>query len=435
MNAIVLVAALFTLGAQDVPTTPQPVTQQPRSDGRIALGYVDGKQDDMQSFADTGFAVAFQRPKDAKSIVAVEIYAARYGHPQPPNDDFHVYLLDQDKKVLEQIAVPYRKIARPEREGELHWYALEFPAVDVPEKFFVALWFNAEQTKGIYLGMKKNGPPRHSYIGLPDKGYREIDKAGDWMVRAVVSAENGKKPTHPKVTTYEEEKAADTESAEAPPKRTWRDVTGAFSLEAQFAGVEEGKVKLKKAGGKTVTVPLEQLSKEDRDFVADQTATSPGTKPGAREARELSHDNGVMASKSSIAGGGHAVKFKVDGDSWQVVSVSLHGSRYGEARPPKENFKIWICDAKFEPIATFEFPYSSYVRGKPGWKNFRVRPTRVPQEFIVCFGFDPHQTKGIFVSHDDKPSETSLIGVPGQGDPKPFTKGNWLIRCKVEKRG
>ena len=27
-----------------------------------------------------------------------------------------------------------------------------------------------------------------------------------------------------------------------------------------------------------------------------------------------------------------------------------------------------------------------------------------------------------------------MIGVPGKGEPKPFTKGNWLIRCKVEKR-
>jgi RNA polymerase sigma-70 factor (ECF subfamily) len=157
-------------------------------------------------------------------------------------------------------------------------------------------------------------------------------------------------------------------------------------------------------------------------------------KPSGGEARELSHDNGSMAGKSSIAGGGHAVRFKVDGDSWCVTSVSLHGSRYGYPQPPKENFNLWICDAQFKPIATFHFPYSSYTRADPVWKSFRIRPTRVPQDFIVCFAFNPQQTKGVYVSYDGKPGDTSMTGVPGEGEPQPFAKGNWLIRCKVEKR-
>jgi hypothetical protein len=201
-------------------------------------------------------------------------------------------------------------------------------------------------------------------------------------------------------------------------------------------GEEHGKVTLKKTDGKVVAVPLAQLCNEDRDFVARQTNTKRTLEPSdtKKNNQELSHDSGTMANKSSIAGGGHAVKFHVDGDSSYVTSVSLHGSRYGEARPPKENFKVWICDAQFKPIATFQFPYSSYTRGDPAWKSFRIRPTLVPQEFIVCFGFNPQSTKGIFVSYDDKPSDTSLIGIPGEGEPKQFSKGNWLIRCKIEKR-
>ena len=39
------------------------------------------------------------------------------------------------------------------------------------------------------------------------------------------------------------------------------------------------------------------------------------------------------------------------------------------------------------------------------------------------------------MSYDGKASETSLIGLPGKVEPQPFTKGNWLIRCKVENRG
>jgi SLA1 homology domain 1, SHD1/PEGA domain len=396
---------------------------------QVVLSHVSDSSKDMRSFADSGFAVAFQRPAGMKSISAVKLFGARYGEEEPPNEDFHLYVLDQNQKVLEQIAVPYGKVER----GELRWYTFEFPAIEVPEKFTVAAWFNAERTKGVYMGMDKSVKETHSFIGLPDKGFRKVEEGHDWMIRAVVTSEPGKKPTYPKVTTYEAEKPADTESKEALPTRTWNDATGAFSVEAQFAGVEDGKVKLKRADGKTVAVPLDRLSKEDQDFVAQQTGAAPeGAKPG--KAQELSHDDGKMAGKMSMAGGGHAVRFQVEGDSSYVTSVSLHGSRYGEARPPKEDFNVWICDEKFVPIATFHFPYSSYARGEPVWKSFRIRPTRVPSKFIVCFGFNPHQTKGVYVSYDAEGSGDSLIGVPGKLAPKPFAKGDWLIRCKVENR-
>lgn len=495
MNAILFAAAMFALGAQDVQTAPQSKTQlyvktvppgaaitldgkslgnsdglfdaapgahkltlqmegfvaearsidvpqgeitrievrlKPTSEGQVILSHVRDASGDMRSFADSGHAVLFQRPADMKSIAAVKLFAGRYGYDEPPDEDFHIYLLDENKKVLEHVPVPYRSIEK----GDLRWYTLDFPAIEVPEKFFVAVWFNAERTKGVYLGMDKNVRQTHSYVGLPDKGFHKVEQSYDWMIRAVVSSESGKKPTHPKITTYEEEKAADTESVEALPMRTWNDSTGAFSVEAQFAGVEQGKAMLKKADGKIVGVPLERLSQEDREFVASQSgAKKKATKSGPREVRELSHDNGAMAGKLSINGSGHAVKFKVDGDSWYVTSVRLHGSRYGEPRPPKEKFKVWICDAQFQPIAMFRFPYSSYTRSDPVWKSFRIRPTRVPEDFIICFGFNPQRTKGIYASYDDKPSETSLVGLPGEGQPKPFAKGNWLIRCKVENRG
>ena len=369
----------MTITGDRITITGNPVTiATGNTSQQTVLSYVDDSSSDMRSFADSGHAVAFQRPANRKSISAVKLFAARYGMPQPPEEDFHLYLLDQNQKVLEQIAIPYSKIKRMEKEGELRWYTFEFPAVEVPENFFVAVWFNAERTKGVYLGMQKDVKETHSYVGLPDKGFKKADQSYDWMIRAVVSSEEGKKPSCPKVTTYEEEKAADTESTEAAP-------------------VEESE------------------------------------KPAANKPGELSHDNGTMAGKLSINGGGHAVKFKVDGDSWKVTSVSLHGSRYGEVRPPKEDFKVWICDAQFKPIATFHFPYSSYTRSDPVWKTFRIRPTRVPKDFIICFGFNPEQTKGVYVSHDNKASETSMIGVPGEGEPKPFTKGNWMIRCKIGK--
>jgi beta-lactamase regulating signal transducer with metallopeptidase domain len=411
--------------------TDEPEKSAAPSGKMETLSYVGESSTDMMSWADSGYAVLFERPADLKSINAVKLYGARYGMQKAPNEKFHIYLLDEKQKVLEHILVPYGKVQR----GDMKWHTFEFPAVEVPQKFFVAFWFDAEATKGVYVGKDKNVTESHSWSGLPDKGYHKAEENYDWMIRAEVSDDNGKKPTYPKVKTYEDENAADEEIGEVSAKRIWNDSSGAFSLEAEFGGVKDGKVSLKKADGKTITLPLDKLSKEDQDFVAKQAETKKSSADVANDkTKELSHDDGKMASKSSIAGGGHAVRFEVDSDSYYVTSVSLHGSRYGTPRPPEENFNVWICDENFKPIATFHFPYGSYARAAPAWKSFKVKPTKVPQKFIVCFGFNPQQTKGVFVSYDAEGSGNSLVGVPGQSEPSPFEKGDWLIRCKVEKR-
>jgi hypothetical protein len=419
-----------------------------KSSNEAVLSYVGETASGRRSFADSGHAVAFQRPANMKSISAIKLFGTRYGYPDPPEEDFHIYLLNENQEVLEHIAVPYSKVER----GEMKWQTFEFPAVAVPEKFMVAVWFNAEATKGVFVGVDKSVSETHSYAGLPDKGpagkhFHKLDQPHEWMIRAVVSPEEGKQPTHPKVKTYEDEKADDTESNEAQPEengkssttRTWTDATGAFSVDAAFAGVEDGKVKLKRADGKIVAVPLDRLSQEDQDFIAQQGKTAAASNPAPSQAkssaaRELSHDNGNQSGQKSIAGGGHAVKFHVDGDSYQVTSVSLYGLRYGTPKVPKADFNVWICNANFQPLATFKFRYAAFVRGEPVWKSFKIKPTKVPQDFIVCFAFNPQATKGVFVGHDGQQNENSLVGIPGRGAPSPFAEGNWLIRCKVEKR-
>ena len=215
MHALLLTAVMVFLG----------------SDQQTVLGYVGNTSADKRSLADSGFAVEFERPTDQKSIVAVKIFAVRYGYPKPPKDDFHIYLLDQDQKVLEQIAVPYAKIER----GDLRWYTLDFPAIDLPEQFFVALWFNAEQTKGIYLGMEKSIRPTHSFIGLPNKGYQKADPPCEWMIQAVMSSENGKKPTFPEVKPTGRRKRPMRRVRKAPPVRTWKDASGAFSVKHNWS--------------------------------------------------------------------------------------------------------------------------------------------------------------------------------------------------------
>ncbi len=78
-------------------------------------------------------------------------------------------------------------------------------------------------------------------------------------------------------------------------------------------------------------------------------------------------------------------------------------------------------------LTKFEFPYATFERGAASWHDLKVKPTKVPKKFIVCVGFDPEQTRGVYVSHDGEGSGASSNGLPGD-KPHPFAQGDWLIR-------
>lgn len=169
--------------------------------------------------------------------------------------------------------------------------------------------------------------------------------------------------------------------------------------------------------------------KRPRSGFAAQTVP-PATLSG--RPMELAHDDGAPAGKRSTAGGGHAVRFKAAGEGWYLTAVRIHGSRYGLPQPPKEDFHVWLCDAEFRAIADFPFPYARFARGEPGWVTLDVKPTGLPSEFIVCAGFNPTATKGVFVSFARTGSGNSLAGIPG-GKAEPFPEGDWLLRVKVDQ--
>ncbi len=148
------------------------------------------------------------------------------------------------------------------------------------------------------------------------------------------------------------------------------------------------------------------------------------------DARELARDDGTMKGKKSIAGGGHAVRFEAPGKGWTLTAVKIHGSRYGYPRAPREDFKVFLCDEKFEPIAEFSFPYAKFERGESKWVTLEVKPTQLPKAFILGVNFDPTQTKGVYMSHDKEGSGHSLVGLPGERS-RPFDQGDWLIRAKI----
>jgi serine/threonine protein kinase len=152
--------------------------------GVVRLSYVGDSSEDKRSLGGSGHAVLFDRPERAQSVVAVQLYASRYGLPEPPEEDFHVWLLDENRKVLQDFRFPYAKIVR----GPMRWYTLSMPPTEVPKRFYVALSFNPEQTKGIYLGLDKKVKESHSSIGLPEGGFEPIGSPSDWMVRVWLTA-------------------------------------------------------------------------------------------------------------------------------------------------------------------------------------------------------------------------------------------------------
>ncbi len=148
--------------------------------------------------------------------------------------------------------------------------------------------------------------------------------------------------------------------------------------------------------------------------------------------KELAKDDGVSAGKRSMAGSGHAVRFTASGKDSYLTAVRIYGSRYGQQQAPRENAIVWLCDAEFKKIAEFPLPYAYFGRGEAKWVTVGVKPVRVPPEFVVCVGFNPTATKGVFVHHDSGGSGDSFMALPGRRG-QPFGKGDWLIRAVVQE--
>lgn len=171
-------------------------------------------------------------------------------------------------------------------------------------------------------------------------------------------------------------------------------------------------------------------AKTDSD--PNTTQEQPETKtPAIKNTKpiQLVQDDGKSAGKKSIAGSGHAVYFEPEQKS-ELVAVMIYGSRYGHPRPPKEKFHIWLCDLNQEIIEDFELPYGTFKKGEPKWVKMRVKATELPDQFYLCAGFNPEQTKGVFVHYDGDASGNSYTGLPGKGL-EGFDGGDWMIRAVV----
>lgn len=168
--------------------TPHPTTEPPAAASRprptvVTLKHDDGTMDGKRSIAGSGHAVLFDRPEGAWDVTRVQVYGSRYGHPQPPDEDFNIYIADADMNVLARVGAPYSRFAR----GQWAWVFVDVPATSVPKQFYVCVTFDPERTKGVYVGYDESVTRSHSKRALPGSHVGEVQGAFDWMIRASIT--------------------------------------------------------------------------------------------------------------------------------------------------------------------------------------------------------------------------------------------------------
>lgn len=152
------------------------------------LKYGDGRADGKKSFGGNGQMIRFELPEGVTSVRGIKIHGSRYGLPQAPDEDFEItFLNDNLDEILGNESAPYRLFKR----GREMWVRVNFAEpIELPSKFWVALNFNAHQTKGVYLSYDTSTKGEYSRVGLAgsDETPKPTDFGGDWMVQVMLPA-------------------------------------------------------------------------------------------------------------------------------------------------------------------------------------------------------------------------------------------------------
>ena len=179
-SAILIAAAMLALPSEAIADTAA-------DKAPALLKYGDGKPDGKKSIGGSGEMIRFELPDGVTKIRGIKIHGSRYGLPQAPDEDFEItFLNDNLDEVLQTEAAPYRLFKR----GRAMWVRINFDEpVELPHTFWIALDFNAQQTKGVYVSYDTSTKGEFSRIGLAggEEAPKPTDFGGDWMVQVLLS--------------------------------------------------------------------------------------------------------------------------------------------------------------------------------------------------------------------------------------------------------
>jgi RNA polymerase sigma-70 factor (ECF subfamily) len=361
---------------EEVPTpwaSVSPVSPEPVPPGATVLGYVGDKEQGRRSIAAGGHAVAFTRPVNVAWVEAIQICASRYGSPQPPDEDFHVYLMNNNKEVIADLKFPYAMIER----SDMKWYTLRTPSVEVPGEFLVGLAFNPHQTKGIYLGFDKASGESHSSVGLPDSGYEPGKGGEEWMVRVHVTAQ----PTNARGTM----RLADWK----PPvkEEPFKDCVEAKHDDGNSGGMQS-------YGGRGPAIRFRPA-----DFLPKDKAGAPLALKGIRVYGSR-YGSGYDPAKTLI----------------HVTVLDPQNRALGKAEVPYAKFSYrqqWV-----------DLPFENPVNiANPG------------EELTIAVNPEAHQTKGIYFHYNKNPKESHSSAGTVENGFQPVADREWMIRAHFSQGG
>jgi hypothetical protein len=152
----------------------------------------------------------------------------------------------------------------------------------------------------------------------------------------------------------------------------------------------------------------------------------------------LSYGDGKAEGKKSFGGSGHMIRFELPEGVTSVRGLRIHGSRYGTAQAPDEDFEItFLSDDREEILDTQTAPYRLFKRGKEAWVRVMFdKEVELPEKFWVALNFNPHQTKGVYLSYDTSTKgEYSRAGLPGDDDEPKETDfgGDWMVQVMLAR--
>jgi len=347
--------------------------QEAGRDDAVVVGYVDDTAEGCRSLGASGHAIRFTRPDDVSFVEAVQVFCARYGLPEAPQRDFHVYLIDEADTVICDLPFAYGEVERGGTD-DLKWHVLKTPAIEVPEEFRVALSFEPGRTSGVYVGYDESVGEAHSYTGLPDDGFRLVDKVYDWMVRVTL------------VPTPTE-------------------------------GVEVKRLADRELPGETAK-PEGCVELNYDDGESDDMQSYGGA--GPRIVFRLSELLPEEVQEQDLA----------------VHGLRIYGSRYGGGFDPETTMvQVSFLDADREVYGTQKIPYSKFSH-QPKWVDIVFEepvPLESQADGILDVALDPeaHATKGIFFHYNKGPVESHSSAGRVGGNFKDTADREWMIRAWV----
>jgi hypothetical protein len=146
--------------------------------------------------------------------------------------------------------------------------------------------------------------------------------------------------------------------------------------------------------------------------------------------------DGVPDGKKSLGGSGEMIQLALSPKNAMLAGIEVHGSRYGTADPPKQQFLIYILNSdQSEIMATKMAQYSLFERGEEKWVSINFdKPVQFPENGWVVLDFRATPKKGVYVSFDAEGSgERSRAGLPGIEAQKLDFVGDWMIRPIVSQ--